>query len=112
MPVESEWNIALDTMFRISTGLHRCNDGMHAGDFLMWLKGIYHLYGELSTWMTSEEIQETEKLLATAKQYKQFDFETNLNQFFLTTLYLRKVAHRNRLLLKEAEDTFRHGGAA
>ncbi|MCA1800646.1 MAG: hypothetical protein LC650_05080 [Actinobacteria bacterium] len=108
--VESEWNMALDTLYRLSQGIHRCNDAMHAGDFREWLKGLYHFYGELSTWMNAEDQNNVMTQLGRCKQYRTHDFDDNLTHFFLTTQILRREAHKHKLLLKEGEDTMKHGG--
>jgi len=108
--VESEWNMAIDTMFRISKGIHMCNDGLYKGDWNLWLKGLYHLYNELGTWMSEEDHVSVRARLDRAMQYKSYDFNNNLDHFTLTSLQLRRIAHKHKLLLREAEDTFKHGG--
>lgn len=108
--VESEWNMALDTLFRISEGIHRCNNAMHEGDFLAWLKGIYHFYGEISTWMSSEQQSALLKMIDRCKEWRTRDFEDNLDHFFLTTQMLRREADKHGLLIKAKEDTLKHGG--
>jgi len=108
--VQSEWNMALDTLYRISQGIHYCNDAMNRGDFLAWLKGLYHFYGELSTWMTSTDQEKLIARLERCRLWKNYSFEDNLNHFFLTTQSLRREADKHKLLLKETEDTSKHGG--
>jgi hypothetical protein len=110
MAVESAWNMAIDTMMRISHGLHMCNDALHKGDFNLWLKGLYHLYGELGTWMSEEDHASARGFLERAKAYRYYDFNSNLDHFSLANLFFRRVAHKYKLLLREEEDTFKHGG--
>lgn len=108
--VESEWNMALATLYRISNGIDMCNEGLQRADFLLWLKGIYLFYGELSTFMSAEAAADFMRRIDTLKLFKTRSFDDNLFEFFMATLVLRKEAHKHKLLLKEAEDTTTHGG--
>lgn len=108
--VESEWNIALDTGFRLAEGLHRCNEARWRGDFLAYLKALYHLYMELGTWMSVDHHKRSLELLGDCKEYRGRDLEGNMAVFMLAEQFFRKEADRHKLLLKVAEDTRRHGG--
>lgn len=108
--VTSEWNMALDTLYRLSQGLHTCNDARRRGDFLEYLKGLYHLYMELCAWMSAEDQAKILERFEQLKQYRTKDFTTNLQEFTLCEQILRREADKHKLLLKEAEDTSKHGG--
>jgi len=108
--VESSWNMALATLYRISTGIDMCNEAMNRGDFASWLKGIYWFYGELSTWMKPDEQADFMVRIQRLKLHRHYGFEDNLYEFFLATQFLRRIAHTYKLLLKEEDDTNWHGG--
>lgn len=108
--VQSEWNMALDTLFRLSQGIHRCNDAQWRGDFVSWIKALYHFYGELSPWMSESSQTDLLQSLERCKNWQGYAFEDNLHYFFLTTQKLRREADKNKLLLKTKEDTSKHGG--
>lgn len=111
MPVQSEFNMAIATLYQIDQGRQMCNEGRYKGDFLLWLKGLHHLYGEFSTWMNAED---QEKFLTTHLErctaYKQYSLEDNLKAFGLATQYLRRFGDKMKIWLREAEDTSKHGG--
>lgn len=108
--MESEFNLALSTLERIDKGIRICNDGLFNANFGLWLRGLYWFYGELSTWMNLEQQKKFRELLDNCKDWKTRELNYNLDQFLLATQYLRRIAHRNKLLLRESEDTMRHGG--
>lgn len=110
--MESDFNLALSTLQRIDQGLRICNDGLFKADFGLWTRGLYHLFGELSTWMTGKE-QTTFKtnFLEKCKGWQYRTIEHNLDQFLNATQYLRRIADKHKLIIKHAEDTSKHGGA-
>lgn len=108
--VESEWNIAMDTGFRLAEGLHRCNQARWRGDWVLYLKALYHLYMELGTWMSAEGHKQAKSLLGACESYQGQDWKHNMNQFMLAETFFRREADRHKLLLKTAEDTRKHGG--
>ena len=110
--VESDWNMSLATLYSVRKGMDMCNEGMDKGNYVLWLKGLYWLLQELSPFMEINDISETLALIDSLKPriVRSRDFETNFQMFFEITMKLRREAHSHKLLLKEAEDTTKHGG--
>ena len=108
--VNSEWNIALDTLYRLAEGYHICTNALQKNDFGSWLMGLHHLHLQLGVFMTDKEQEKAIELLDKAKKYRGKGIDSNLTTFMITTQYFQRIAHKNGLYIKEGEDTMKHGG--
>lgn len=97
-------------MQRLARPLWACQDALFDGDFIKWIKANWAIYNELCPFMNEEEQTKALTRMRTDKGFKMRGFEDNLQEFSLTTQYLRRIAHKNKLLLREEEDTSKHGG--
>lgn len=108
--MQSDWDLTLSTLQRIDQGIRICNEALFNADFGLWLRGLYHLYGELSPFLTLNEHTEALTYIDKCKTWQGKGMSWNLDNFMIATTTLRKLAHKHKLLIREAEDTSKHGG--
>lgn len=109
--VESAWDMALATLYSIRKAMDICNEALYAGDFLKWYKGLLLFHMELSQFLSAEDNAELLVMLDDLKgRLNSPNLLDNIHEFRKVTMKLRYHAHRQKMLIKEAEDTSKHGG--